>query len=60
MSVRTVIEFYRAYWLSLTLCFVVLGVYFASALAHGDYRYVVAGAITLAAVVGLLWGRHRQ
>lgn len=58
MSVRTVVGFYRAHWLSLTLVAGIMGLYFASALAHGDYWYALAGALALALVVGWLWSRY--
>lgn len=58
MSVRTVVEFYRTYWLALTLCLGIMSLYFFSALLHEDYWYVLAGAVALAVGIGLLWRRY--
>lgn len=58
MSVRTVVGFYRTHWLSLTLCLGIMALYFASALAHGDYWYALAGAVALVCAVGWLWRRY--
>ncbi|ADJ14107.1 hypothetical protein [Halalkalicoccus jeotgali] len=58
MSVRTALGFYRAHWLSLTMVAVVMALYFTSALLHGDYWHVLAGALVLALGVGWLWRRY--
>lgn len=58
MSVRTVVGFYRAHWLSLTMVSGIMSLYFASALVHGDYWHVLAGSSALALFVGLLWRRY--
>lgn len=58
MSVRTVVDFYRTYWLSMTLCLGIMALYFASALAHEDYWHALAGAIALVVAVGWLWQRY--
>lgn len=58
MSVRTVVGFYRAHWLSLTLCLGIMALYLTSALAHQDYWYALAGVIVLALCVGWLWRRY--
>ncbi len=57
MSVRTAGAFFRAHWLSLSLLAGIMTLYFASAIFHGDYLYVGAGALFVALVVGFLWRR---
>ncbi|WP_331233899.1 hypothetical protein [Natronorarus salvus] len=57
MSVRTAGAFFRAHWLSLSLLAGIMGLYFTSAILHGDYLYVLAGALFVAAAVGFLWWR---
>ncbi|MCH7659930.1 MAG: hypothetical protein IH933_04930 [Euryarchaeota archaeon] len=58
MSVRTAFGFYRAHWLSLTLVFSIMALYFVSALVHEDYWHMVAGAVILLGGVGWLWRRY--
>ncbi len=58
MSSRTVVGFYRAYWLPLTLCLGIMALYFTSALAYEDYWYALAGAIVLVAALAWLWRRY--
>lgn len=58
MSVRTVVGFYRTYWLSLTLCLGIMALYFASAIAYGDHWHALAGMFVLGLGVGLLWRRY--
>ncbi|MFC6905938.1 LPXTG cell wall anchor domain-containing protein [Halalkalicoccus tibetensis] len=58
MSVRTVLGFYRAYWLSLSLCLGIMALYLTSALVHGDYWYALAGMLVLTAGLGWLWRRY--
>lgn len=58
MPVRTVVGFYRAHWLSLTLCLGIMALYLTSALVHGDYWHALAGVVFLALVVGWLWRRY--
>jgi hypothetical protein len=57
MSVRTAGAFFRAHWLSLSLLAGIMTLYFASAIFHGDYLYVLAGAVFVLVAVGLLWWR---
>jgi MFS-type transporter involved in bile tolerance (Atg22 family) len=58
MSARTIVDFYRSYWLSLTLCLGIMGLYLLSALAHADYWYALAGVLAVVAAVGWLWRRY--
>lgn len=58
MFARTVLGFYRAHWISLTLGLGIMGLYLASALIHEDYWYALAGAIVIVAGVGWLWRRY--
>lgn len=58
MSVRTVLGFYRTYWLSLSLCLGIMALYLTSALVHGDYWYALAGVLVLAAGLAWLWRRY--
>jgi hypothetical protein len=58
MSVRTAVDFYRTYWLSLSLCLGIMALYLVSALAHGDYWHALAGVIAIALGVGWLWRRY--
>lgn len=58
MSARTVVGFYRAHWLSLTLVLGIMALYFASALIHQDYWYALAGALVLLLIIGWLWHRY--
>lgn len=58
MSGRTVLGFYRSYWLPLTLCLGIMGLYLLSALAHEDYWYALAGVVAVVAAVGWLWRRY--
>lgn len=58
MSVRTVVGFYRAHWLSLMLMGGIMALYFSSALVHEDYWHVLAGGLAFALVLGWLWSRY--
>ncbi len=57
MSVRTAGAFFRAHWLSLSLLAGIMGLYFTSAILHGDHLYVLAGVLFVVLVVGILWRR---
>lgn len=58
MVVRTVFEFYRSYWLPLTLGLGIMALYLASAMIHEDYWYALAGVVVIVAGVGWLWRRY--
>lgn len=58
MFVRTVFEFYRAHWISLTFGLGIMALYLASAMAHRDYWYALAGVIMVVSGVGWLWRRY--
>ena len=58
MAVRTIVRFYRSYWLALTLCLGIMSLYLVSALVHGDYWYALAGVLAVVAGVGWLWRRY--
>lgn len=58
MVLRTVLDFYRAHWLALTLGSGITALYLMSALVHEDYDYALAGVALLVFGVGWLWRRH--
>ncbi|WP_122089331.1 hypothetical protein [Halalkalicoccus subterraneus] len=60
MSLQTLLGFYRAHWLSLTLGLVITALYLTSALINEDYDYALAGVVLVVFGVGWLWRRHES
>lgn len=58
MFARTAFEFYRTYWLPLTLGLGLMALYLVSATIHEDYWYALVGILVIVAGVGWLWRRY--